>query len=85
MRQRWHKCDCGVVSQRDLLSAYFAMHVVKDKSAKDRLDTNQAEMHWSGVDTLLAQAVSNLGEVANRKSERLSSFGLNARERAACL
>ena len=30
LSERWHRCGCGVVAQRDLYSAYLACYVEKD-------------------------------------------------------
>jgi len=76
LKQRWHHCEqCGATAQRDLFSANLARYV-HDNS----LDTHQAQRAWSGVDTLLVQAVSKLNETAKGQSKRLSSFGLSQRQ-----
>lgn len=31
LRQRWHKCSCGVYAQRDLYSAYLGLHVRENR------------------------------------------------------
>ena len=71
LKERWHQCDaCGVVSQRDLYSAFLARFV-----ENNRLDTSQAKAAWASADILLEQAVSSLNEAASSKV-RLASFGL---------
>jgi putative transposase len=55
LSQRWHQCECGIVAQRDLYSAFLASHV-KD----NRLNVDDARVAWSGVETLLRTALSGL-------------------------
>jgi putative transposase len=55
LSQRWHQCECGVVAQRDLYSAFLAKHV-----ANNRLNVDDARVAWSGVETLLRTALSGL-------------------------
>ena len=55
LSQRWHQCECGVVAQRDLYSAFLAMHV-----ENNRLNVDDARVAWSGVETLLRTALSGL-------------------------
>ena len=57
--QRWHICQCGIVAQRDLYSAFLAT-CVHDA----RLDAGQAAEAWPGVDSLL-QAASSCSKPAN--------------------
>ena len=73
LRQRWHHCsNCGAIAQRDLFSANLARYV-----DNHRLDISQAKEAWTGVDTLLAQAVSKLNQTTIGNSNRIASFGLN--------
>lgn len=53
LSQRWHVCDCGIVAQRDLYSAFLASCV-----EGDRLDAGRAQAQWPGVDMLLQAALS---------------------------
>ena len=55
LSERWHKCPCGVIAQRDLYSAYLACFVVKDK-----LMVDDARVAWSGMDIALRTAMSEL-------------------------
>jgi putative transposase len=55
LSQRWHQCECGVVAQRDLYSAFLAQHV-----ENNRLNVDDAKVAWSGVETLLRTALSGL-------------------------
>jgi putative transposase len=55
LSQRWHQCECGIVAQRDLYSAFLAKHVVNN-----RLNVDDAKVAWSGVETLLRTALSGL-------------------------
>ena len=73
LSQRWQKCPCGVLAQRDLYSAYLACFVEKDKLMAD-----QAEAAWSGMDIALRTAMSEV----KRSSRGLlpSSLGLSGSE-----
>lgn len=73
LSERWHRCACGVVAQRDLYSAYLARYV-----SDDCLDTNQAKSAWSAGEALLGRAVSRLREQAS--GVKHASFGLGQRE-----
>ncbi|WP_297362815.1 zinc ribbon domain-containing protein [Acidiferrobacter sp.] len=88
LSQRWHDCPCGVCAQRDLYSAYLALHVrqyTKDENQVWRLDTESARVGWCAVEPLLGKAVSDVVQAA--KGGRLPvSFGVSkklTRDRAA--
>ncbi|WP_181362800.1 RNA-guided endonuclease TnpB family protein [Sulfoacidibacillus thermotolerans] len=51
LSERVHACDCGVVMQRDLFSAYLAKHV-----ENERLQAASAYEHWQGAEPLLRTA-----------------------------
>jgi len=51
LSERVHACDCGVVMQRDLFSAYLAKHV-----KEERLQAANAYEHWQGAEPLLRTA-----------------------------
>ncbi|RIV18376.1 transposase [Alicyclobacillaceae bacterium I2511] len=51
LSERVHACDCGVVMQRDLFSAYLAKHV-----ENERLQVADANEHWQGAEPLLRTA-----------------------------
>lgn len=54
LSERWHICDCGVVAQRDLFSAFLASCVEDEK-----LNAELANRLWvSGMDTCLRAALS---------------------------
>jgi hypothetical protein len=69
LSERWHRCCCGVIAQRDLYSAYLALFVDKEK-----LDTSQALLAWPATGPLLEHAVSRLNQLV-RGQDRLSTFG----------
>src|SRR5207253_2015754 len=72
--QRWHVCECGVEAQRDLYSAFLATCV-----EHHRLNADQAQQTWSGVDTRLRTALSDAqAKLANGQAQP-ASFGLNRR------
>jgi hypothetical protein len=70
LSQRWHVCDCGIVAQRDLYSAFLAMCV-----EGERLDAGRAREAWPGVDALLQAALSRIEQPASGWPLP-SSFGL---------
>ena len=51
LSERVHACDCGIVMQRDLFSAYLAKHV-----ENERLQAADANEHWQGAEPLLQTA-----------------------------
>ena len=51
LSDRVHACECGVVIQRDLFSAYLARHV-----KNERLQAAGAYEHWQGAEPLLRTA-----------------------------
>jgi putative transposase len=71
LKGRWHTCECGVVAQRDLYSAFLARYVTKS----NRVDLIRAKQDWNQVSAILSECILNLKE---RKSERklISTFGL---------
>jgi putative transposase len=62
LSQRWHNCECGIVAQRDLYSAFLAV-CVED----NRLNVDYANTVWSGVETLLRVALSGQRELAKEE------------------
>jgi putative transposase len=74
LSQRWHRCDCGIVAQRDLYSAFLATCV-----EGERLNAGRAATAWPGVDWLLQAALSDLQPANGRPLP--SSFGLAAGRR----
>ena len=72
LSERIHRCDCGVVAQRDLFSAYLARHVSNNK-----LDVGKALASWNQGAEALLQAASKQTQIAKRKdfaSSHQSSF-----------
>jgi putative transposase len=76
LSQRWHSCDYSVSTQRDLLSAFLAS-CVED----DLLNADLVHIRWSGMDTCLQAALSNIPQLANGQPLP-SSFGLNLRRQS---
>jgi hypothetical protein len=79
LSQRWHQCACGIVTQRDLYSAFLATCV-----EAGRLDAGRAQAQWPGADMLLRTALSQasqqwLAQPANGRRPP-SSFGLSQRQ-----
>lgn len=52
LKDRWHRCPCGVEAQRDLYSAYLACFV-----DDHQLMADQASKAWSGMDIALRTAM----------------------------
>ncbi|HEC34092.1 MAG TPA: hypothetical protein ENI37_05180 [Chloroflexi bacterium] len=75
LSQRWHVCDCGIVAQRDLYSAFLAMCV-----EGGRLNAGRARSVWPGVDSLLQAALSRIEQPASGRPLP-SSFGLGTGRR----
>jgi hypothetical protein len=73
LSMRWHICECGVIAQRDLYSAYLARFVREGK-----LECADAAKHWQGAESLLRTAFENI-ESANRKALP-ASFGIHRRQ-----
>ena len=59
LAQRWHRCACGVVMQRDLFSAFLAMCVEDEK-----LDAEKAGEIWPGLESVLWAALSEIESVS---------------------
>ena len=69
LSQRWHICECGVISQRDLFSAYLAMFVVKNL-----LDYIAAESCYTGFEQRLWLATK---DIQNLSSSSVKILGLS--------
>jgi putative transposase len=46
LKQRVHRCGCGITEHRDLFSAYLGLHVRRDADGHDRLDLEAANNGW---------------------------------------
>ena len=57
--ERWHNCECGVIAQRDLFSAYLARFV-----ARDRLDAGRAAAAWPGACAAIDAAFNRIPQRA---------------------
>lgn len=74
LSERWHECECGVNMQRDLYSAFLALHVEENS-----LDRSTAQLDWPGAEPLLRQALSRCVETARDRQE-VVRFGLSQRQ-----
>jgi len=74
LSERWHRCACGVEAQRDLYAAFLATCV-----ENNRLNAEQAEEAWSGVDTRLRTALSDAQAERTSGQAQPASFGLYQR------
>ncbi len=71
LSERWHICDCGVVAQRDLFSAFLASCV-----ESERLNAELAQELWSsGMDACLRAALSEAKPAMG--GDFPATFGLN--------
>ncbi len=71
LSERWHVCDCGVVAQRDLFSAFLASCV-----ESERLNAELAQELWSsGMDACLRAALSEAKPAMG--GDFPATFGLN--------
>lgn len=71
LSDRWHECECGVKSQRDLYSAFLAKHVNEDEV----LNFKKANKSWNGTKKLLDKTIMDLK--SNKKTRKLNaSFGI---------
>jgi len=74
LSDRWHECECGVSTQRDLYSGFLARHVKTDDKGNYYLDCRSATEEWPKIKPLLDEAV----EKAKRSYFYIapSSFGI---------
>ena len=70
LSERVHACDCGVIMQRDLFSAYLAKHV-----KEERLQVADANEHWQGAEPLLRTAWQQAYNQPASGRSAPSSFG----------
>jgi len=71
LSERWHVCDCGVVAQRDLFSAFLASCI-----ESERLNAELAHEQWSsGMDACLRAALSEAKPAMG--GDFPATFGLN--------
>jgi putative transposase len=71
LKDRWHRCDCGVIAQRDLYSAFLARYV----TSSNQIDRQKADEEWSRTSMVINECIWNLKK---NKSERkwISTFGI---------
>ena len=62
LSERWHICDCGVIAQRDLYSAFLAT-CVEDDRAQRAPDAPLAQSQWESRLPLLQTAASRTKSV----------------------
>ena len=77
LSERWHRCSCGVVAQRDLYSAYLACYVEEDVLMAD-----EAQTAWSGMDIALRTAMGQIKQPISGPMP--ASLGLSAGQRLSC-
>ena len=52
LSERWHECECGVIMQRDLYSAFLALFIEDDK-----LNAREAQKAFPGLEAVLKAAL----------------------------
>lgn len=67
LSQRVHQCECGVIAQRDLYSAFLASFV---DAESELLQAERANLAWSGAEQLLRAA----WQQASKTNQRLGGF-----------
>lgn len=70
LSERRHECECGVLSQRDLYSAYLARFI----DEQNNFHADQATSSWSSADVLLQTAWEKTFQMASVSQVR-NSFG----------
>jgi putative transposase len=63
LKDRWHRCDCGVIAQRDLYSALLARYV----TSSIHIDMQKADEGWNRTFMVINECILNLKK---NKSER---------------
>ncbi|MDR6999928.1 transposase [Neobacillus niacini] len=71
LKQRWHNCECGVIAQRDLFSAYLARYVTKT----NRINIQKACEDWIKFSIVLDECVSKL-KIMKPERKYISTFGI---------
>ncbi len=88
LKQRVHRCGCGVTEHRDLFSAYLGLHVRRDTDGLDRLDLEAANAGWlhrQDIDGCRGPAAASLNRRGRRHPSsptRRSVARINARRKA---
>lgn len=71
LKDRWHNCECGVMAQRDLYSAFLARYVEKN----NKLNIKKAEQGWEQFSIVLNGCITNMKKIKPEK-KFISTFGL---------
>ena len=71
LSERVHQCDCGVVAQRDLFSAFLAKHV-----EGERFQVIKANESWQGAEPLLKAAWQRVQNQSASGRHLPTSFGI---------
>lgn len=71
LSERWHRCECGIQSQRDLFSAYLAKYV----SETNELDFEKANIEWNEGKILLDFCINDL-RMKKKERKLIATFGI---------
>lgn len=71
LSERWHRCDCGVIAQRDLYSAFLAKHV----TSSNKVNLKKAKEEWEQIGPILKQCMEELKNL-KQCSPLISTFGI---------
>lgn len=71
LKDRWHNCECGVMAQCDLYSAFLARYVGKN----NRLEIKNAAQDWGQFSLVLNACIRNMIEMKSAK-KYIFTFGL---------
>ena len=70
---RWHDCDCGIIAQRDLYSAFLEIVVEQEENGRDILNAERAKPAWLEYESIPEAALRNIETASGRRLP--SSFG----------
>ena len=69
LNERTHHCECGVTMQRDLFSAYLALHVTPE----NKLDLKTAELDYPFYLPALEKGLNVLKQIKKKSPQKIAS------------
>ena len=72
LKQRWHRCTCGVEAQRDLYSAFLCLFVGED----DTVDTQAAKDAWDQFKPVLDSCMDDVRQRKREGAKLVSTLGV---------